>query len=133
MTALKAGAEATATLLAFAALSRHNTWVNGLGRFTVPQPHLEDGSVYRQNRPTTLDKIKNFRITLQVGAVTDACLAPASVRREPAKRAGSKRRGPCCNGGGLWFVSDRRCHFDARGYVPRAPRHSPAVSRWKSH
>ena len=52
MTALKAGAEATATLLAFAALSRHNTWVKGLGRFTVPQPHLEDGSVYRQNRPT---------------------------------------------------------------------------------
>ncbi len=60
MTALKAGDGATATLLAFAALSRHNTWVSGLGRFTVPQPHLEDGSVYRQNRPTKLDS--NFII-----------------------------------------------------------------------
>ena len=57
MTALKAGDGATATLLAFAALSRRNTWVSGLGRFTVPQPHLEDGSVYRQNRPTLFDLV----------------------------------------------------------------------------
>ena len=41
-------------------------------------------SQYSLLRPTTLDKIKNFRITLQVGAVTDACLAPASARRETA-------------------------------------------------
>ena len=38
-------------------------------------------------KSTTLDKIKNFRITLQVGAVTDACLAPASARRETANQA----------------------------------------------
>ena len=34
------------------------------------QPHLEDGSVYRQNRPTRLDEIKNFHIEVQSGAVT---------------------------------------------------------------
>ena len=69
MTALKAGDGATATLLAFAALSRRNTWVSGLGRFTVPQPHLEDGSVYRQNRPTRLDKIKNLYLEAPIGSV----------------------------------------------------------------
>ena len=28
-----------------------------------PQPHLEDGSAYRQLRPTRLDEIKNFHST----------------------------------------------------------------------
>ena len=76
MTALKAGDGATATLLAFAALSHHNTWVSGLGRFTVPQPHLEDGSVYRQNRPTTPPKIKNFHVEVQAGFVIGGLLGP---------------------------------------------------------
>ena len=34
-----------------------------------PQPHLEDGSTYHPLRPTKLDKIKNFRVEVQVGAV----------------------------------------------------------------
>ncbi len=33
------------------------------------QPHLKDGSVYRQNRPTRLDEIKNFHAAVQAGAV----------------------------------------------------------------
>ena len=35
------------------------------------QPHLEDGSVYRQNRPTQLDKIKNFHIELPIGPIAE--------------------------------------------------------------
>ena len=34
-----------------------------------PQPHLEDSSAYRQNRPTKLDRIKNLRAEVQVEAV----------------------------------------------------------------
>ena len=30
-----------------------------------PQPHLEDGSAYRQLRPTRLDEIKNLRPAAQ--------------------------------------------------------------------
>ena len=33
------------------------------------QPHFEDGSVYRQNRPTKLDKIKNLHAKVQADAV----------------------------------------------------------------
>ena len=33
------------------------------------QPHLEDGSVYRQNRPTQLDKIKNLHSQIRSGPV----------------------------------------------------------------
>ena len=33
------------------------------------QPQLEDGSVYRQNRPIQLDKIKNLHLDLRFGSV----------------------------------------------------------------
>ena len=33
------------------------------------QPQFEDGSVYRQNRPTRFDKIKNLQLDILVGAV----------------------------------------------------------------
>ena len=36
-----------------------------------PQPHLKDGSVYRQNRPTKLDEIKNFHLEVQVGTLAE--------------------------------------------------------------
>ena len=39
--------------------AHHNSWRGPLGASQFPQPHLEDGSVYRQNRPTRLDEIKN--------------------------------------------------------------------------
>ena len=44
--------------------------MRGRGRFgvTVP-PHFKDGSVYRQLRPTRLDKIKNFHPQVQISAV----------------------------------------------------------------
>ena len=32
-------------------------------------PHLEDGSVYRQNRPTIFDDIEILRVEIPVGAV----------------------------------------------------------------
>ena len=35
-----------------------------------PQPHLKDGSAYRQNRPTKLDKIKNFSDQVQTNSLT---------------------------------------------------------------
>ena len=35
-----------------------------------PQPHLEDSSVYRQNRPTKLDKIKNLYDQVPVANLT---------------------------------------------------------------
>ena len=31
-----------------------------VGSSQTTEPHLEDGSAYRQLRPTRLDKIKNF-------------------------------------------------------------------------
>ena len=34
------------------ALAHHNSWRGPLGGSQFPQPHLEDGSVYRQNRAT---------------------------------------------------------------------------------
>ena len=34
-----------------------------------PQPHLEDSSVYRQNRLTKLDKIKNLPVAVSDGDV----------------------------------------------------------------
>ena len=42
-----------------------------LGRSSSLQWHckLESGSVYRQDRPTRLDKIKNFHAALQAGGV----------------------------------------------------------------
>ena len=36
---------------------------------TGPQPHLKDGSAYRQNRPTKPDKIKNFSHQVRSGGV----------------------------------------------------------------
>ena len=33
------------------------------------QPHLENGSAYRQNRPTKLDKIENLCVSLHLDAV----------------------------------------------------------------
>ena len=36
-----------------------------------PQPHLEDSSVYRQKRPTQLDKIKNLRVAVQFSLVAE--------------------------------------------------------------
>ena len=58
MTALKAGDGATATLLAFAALSRHNTWVKGLGRFTVPLLQLPWRGVFTTNWDTLLERTR---------------------------------------------------------------------------
>ena len=46
----------------------------------VDQPHLEDGSAYRQNRPTKLDKIKNFRDQVPADCVDDE---PASAISKP--------------------------------------------------
>ena len=40
------------TLLRSSSQSRHTTCGPGLGRFTVPQPHLEDGTTYHPLRPT---------------------------------------------------------------------------------
>ena len=34
-----------------------------------PRPHLEYGSVHRQNRPTTHDKIENLRVEVRSGPV----------------------------------------------------------------
>ena len=49
--------------------SRHNRWRRASVGSPTAQPHLEDGSVYHQNRPTRLDKIKNLRIKVQVSSV----------------------------------------------------------------
>ena len=40
------------------ALAHYNSWRGPWGASKRPQPHLEDGSVYRQNRPTQLDRIE---------------------------------------------------------------------------
>ena len=44
-----------------------------------PHPHLEDGTAYRQVRPTKLDKIKNLHVEVQVGGVSGAGLALPSI------------------------------------------------------
>ena len=50
-----------------------------------PHPHLEDGSAYRQLRPTKLDKIKNFCAEVQVGLVAEA-MGPVILARSRAIR-----------------------------------------------
>ena len=53
-------------------------------RITVrrAQPQFKDGSVYRQNRPTRLDKIKNLRAAVQAGGVGRG-VAGKPFRRPP--------------------------------------------------
>ena len=52
------------------ALSPHNPQAPASVGSQRPQPHLKDSSVYRQNRPTRLDKIKNFRLDAPVDPVS---------------------------------------------------------------
>ena len=47
-----------------------------------PHPHLEDGSAYRQLRPTRLDEIKNFHAETPVGPVAK----PTSLSYPRCKR-----------------------------------------------
>ncbi len=51
------------------ALFRYNAWAEGLDGFTVPQPHLEEGTTYYPLRPTKLDKIKKLHAEVHAGAV----------------------------------------------------------------
>ena len=46
----------------------HCNMERALGGLKAPQPHLEE-FVYRQNRPTRLDKIKNPYAKIQTGAL----------------------------------------------------------------
>ena len=58
----------------------------------VAQPHLEDGSAYRQNRPTQLDKIQNFRHHLNSGDVIS--LSPdLAVKLTAMKASGQSSSG----------------------------------------
>ena len=49
-------------------------------------PHLEDGSAYRQLRPTKLDKIKNFHVEVQADTVNEGLTLEASSNRCPRVR-----------------------------------------------
>ena len=39
-------------------------------RSSQGHPQFKNGTVYRQVRPTKLDKIKNFRVAVQLGTVS---------------------------------------------------------------
>ena len=52
-----------------------------------PQPHLEDGTTYDPLRPTRLDKIENFQLEIQTGAV-----GGGDVKSNDAELASQGRR-----------------------------------------
>ena len=58
------------------------------------QPHLEDGSVYRQNRPTRLDEIKNFHVEVQTGRVVQPSSPPIGGRSVEGGARSSDLHGP---------------------------------------
>ena len=72
-----------------------------------PHPHLEDGSAYRQLRPTRLDKIKNFHLDLPIGRMI--------LKNVPAAKTLGRGRRPDTG-------QDRLDFLDApsvgRGHVP---------------
>jgi len=48
-----------------------------LPEYSQPHPQLKDGTVYRQDRPTKLDKIKNLSHQVRVGGVVSIPTNPA--------------------------------------------------------
>ena len=60
MTEPKEGGGATVSLYRSSSLSADTFQVEGSGSSHCPQPHLEDSSVYRQNRPTNVYGRQNY-------------------------------------------------------------------------
>ena len=66
-------------------------------RLKPPKPQLEDGSVYRQNRPTQLDKTKNLYLEVRSEPVARPC---SPLRPSYPSRAARRVLTSCrfCNG-----------------------------------
>ena len=91
---------------------------------TVPQAVGEfDWEVAESRAPYTRTGLCSDQVA-QAQAIHDS--------RYSQRVISEQRRGPCCSGGGLWLVSERSSDSDTHGRAPRAPRHSPTVSRYES-